>query len=322
MDLPNELMMAIENRIEGVKRGQLVQDAQNISLRYRTKRVHGGQPALSSNEVMAYSVARMPATYGAIYSALRYSLGLLGALPKTLLDAGAGTGAASWAAASLLDLEETVCLEREKSMCQLGQSLMSQATGVLNRAHWVVGDILKDAIPTQADMVIASYVLNEMTDEDRKIGLLKLWESTRMLLLIVEPGTPMGYSGIIQARNLLLNNDGHVLAPCPHEEACPLEANDWCHFACRIPRSRLHRQMKGGDAPYEDEKYAYLAVTRCHNQRVTARILRHPYIEKGQVSVELCTDIGLKKEKIRKNANRLYKQARKAKWGDPLDYFM
>jgi ribosomal protein RSM22 (predicted rRNA methylase) len=83
----------------------------------------------------------------------------------------------------------------------------------------------------------------------------------------------------------------------------------------------MHRIIKGGEVPYEDEKYAYLAVTRDNCQKAAARIVRHPYIEKKQISVELCTNDGLKKQKIRKNADQLYKQARKAKWGDSLDHF-
>jgi hypothetical protein len=47
-----------------------------------------------------------------------------------------------------------------------------------------------------------------------------------------------------------------------HGSICPIKENDWCHFACRIPRGKLHRQFKEGEAPFEDEKFAYLAMSK------------------------------------------------------------
>jgi len=71
-----------------------------------------------------------------------------------------------------------------------------------------------------------------------------------MMLLIVEPGTPAGYKNITEARRVLVESGAHIAAPCTHENTCPMEGNDWCHFTCRISRSRLHRLMKGGEAPF------------------------------------------------------------------------
>ena len=41
-----------------------------------------------------------------------------------------------------------------------------------------------------------------------------------------------------------------------------LQAPDWCHFTQRLPRSRAHKQVKGAELPFEDEKFAYVALTR------------------------------------------------------------
>jgi ribosomal protein RSM22 (predicted rRNA methylase) len=317
MNIPYGLAEAIERHTEGISRSQLSRDAEKISRRYR-EAVGTGETIVSTpGEVLAYSVARMPATYGAVLSALKYSLDTISSVPKTLLDVGAGTGAASWAACSLLELNDITCFEREENMCRLGANLMSDASGQLSRARWICGDIRKDRLPGKADLVIASYVHNELTEKERAESFIKLWESTEMLLLIVEPGTPAGYSVVMQARNMLLGKGANIAAPCPHGHVCPLEISDpyGCHFSCRIPRSRLHREIKGGEAPYEDEKFIYLAVSRTPAKPAPARVLRHPYVEKGKVTVELCTSNGLERTIIRKGDDS-YRQAAKAKWGD------
>ena len=73
---------------------------------------------------MAYAATRMPATFGAVYAALFAALTEADLSPKTLLDVGAGTGAACWAAAALCDFSRITCLERESAMKNLGQALM------------------------------------------------------------------------------------------------------------------------------------------------------------------------------------------------------
>ncbi len=89
-----------------------------------------------------------------------------------------------------------------------------------------------------------------------------MWAKTRDTLLVVEPGTPAGYARILALRTQLIASGAHVAAPCPHDDKCPLTAPDWCHFTQRLPRSRAHQQLKGAELAFEDEKFAYVALTR------------------------------------------------------------
>lgn len=318
MELPMKLKSAIESQIAFVKHDKLAEDARELSIRYRKESGHGKRLLTFSDEAAAYSVVRMPATYEAAYSALNHTLSISGCSIKSLLDIGAGTGAASWAADSLMDLENITCLEREESMREVGKTMMSSGSEALKNAKWLEYDLTKDEINEKADLVIASYVLNELNEEERIKAADKLYNASDKITLIIEPGTPAGYFNLKRIREHLISREAHIIAPCPHENSCPLEEDDWCHFSCRVQRSKLHRELKEGDAPYEDEKFAYIAASHEKYKNADARVLRHPIIKKGRVALEVCTKDGIKRIDISKRDGALYKKARKAKWGDEI----
>lgn len=313
MELPITLLRAVEDLASGNSTADLQKAAQRLSERYRDSK-RSGQPLLSDRcEAAAYAITRMPATYGAVYSALNWALEHTDCRPLTLLDVGAGTGAATWAAAELLELNSITCMEKEQSMKAQGLALMKNTD--LQKAAWVSGDVTAASLGYHADLVIASYVLNEVSPEQQPQAVKALWDAAEQLLLIVEPGTPAGFAELRKIRTQLLELGAHMVAPCPHADTCPIVGEDWCHFSCRVPRSRLHRQLKGGEVPYEDEKFAYLVVSKQPAQPCTARVLRHPVIETGRVTLELCDSCGKHKVMLRKK-DAAYKSARKLDHGD------
>ena len=105
-------------------------------------------------------------------------------------------------------------------------------------------------------------MIGEIGEAERRALAELMWAKTRDTLLIVEPGTPAGYARIIALRQQLIASGAHVAAPCPHDGKCPLAAPDWCHFTQRLPRSRAHKQIKGAELAFEDEKFTYVALTR------------------------------------------------------------
>src|SRR5205823_8009468 len=144
-----------------------------------------------------------------------------------------------------------------------------------------------------ADLVVASYLIGEIGDAERESLAGLLWAKTRDTLLVVEPGTPAGYARIIALRAQLIADGAHVAAPCPHDGKCPLAAPDWCHFTQRLQRSRAHKQVKGAEVPFEDEKFSYVALTRAAVARHPARVLAQPVVTKVEVTAKLCTRDGL-----------------------------
>ena len=124
MELPNELRNLIESELEKSNIKDLQKNAENISFKYREKSGKGDRLVTEEIEALSYSAVRMPATYSAIYTALKKTLEIYNPEIETVLDVGAGTGAGSWAVNSLLDVKQIVCLEREDAMRHFGESFM------------------------------------------------------------------------------------------------------------------------------------------------------------------------------------------------------
>jgi ribosomal protein RSM22 (predicted rRNA methylase) len=182
--------------------------------------------------------------------------------------------------------------------------------------HGEARGALLDAEPS--DLVVASYLIAEISESERTALADALWAKTRDTLLIVEPGTPAGYARIIELRTQLIAAGAHVAAPCPHDRECPLSAPDWCHFTQRLPRSRAHKQVKGVELPFEDEKFIYLALTRAPAITHPARVLRQPDLTKVEVTAKLCTAEGLAIATVPRRAKPEYARARRWRWGDAV----
>ena len=288
--LPAALLGAIDALAAQCERTALARDAQAISESYRLRTGHGERLLTRAGEAAAYAAARMPATYASAHAALSEALFASGAAPRTLLDCGAGTGAVSWAADALLALENVTCLEREEAMRSVGRQLMGAGSGALRAARWETCDLAQDAPLPQAELVCEGYMLGELPESMRLPVAERLWDAAQQMAVFIEPGTPQGFANLRAVRTMLMERGAHIAAPCPAGTGdCPMAGEDWCHFTVRVQRTQLHRALKGGDAPYEDEKYCYLAATRgAPGNTCALRVLRHPQIAPGRIGATLC----------------------------------
>ena len=316
-DLPAELKAALDGKLRGVSRSDAAGRAAVISTTYRTG---GNSGAIRSEaDALAYALARMPATYAAVTASLNALVEVRPDFaPKSLLDVGAGPGTATWAAAeafsslqrfTLLDANDvlrTLALARDNTRLRDISYERDEARAALAKA---------DA----ADLVVASYMINEIGDAEQRALAELMWEKTRDTLLVVEPGTPAGYVRIIALRAHLIRLGAHVVAPCPHDGQCPLGPPDWCHFSQRLQRSRAHMQVKGVEVPFEDERFSYVALTRAPVEgRRSSRLLAQPGISKVEIAAKLCTPEGLSFTKVPRRAKADYAAARRWRWGDAV----
>jgi ribosomal protein RSM22 (predicted rRNA methylase) len=318
-DLPAELRAALEAKLQGLSRNDAAARAALIS---RTYRDGGTSGAITSQaDALAYALARMPATYAAVTASLNALCELRPDFaPKNLLDVGAGPGTASWAAAEVFaSLQSFTLIDANTALRALALDL-AQGSARLGNLDYKKGPALATLADAEAaDLVIASYMIGELTDAQRQELAEELWSKTRGTLLVVEPGTPSGYARIITLRQQLISSGAHVAAPCPHDGTCPLAAPDWCHFTQRLPRLRAHRQIKQAELPFEDEKFSYVELSRTPVRERPARVLAPPVVGKAEISAKLCTPEGLVTAKVARRAKTAYARARHWRWGKIAD---
>jgi ribosomal protein RSM22 (predicted rRNA methylase) len=317
-DLPAELKGALDAKLQGLSRNDAAMRAASISQTYRDG---GGSGAIrTATDALAYALARMPATYAAVTASLNALREIRPEFaPASLLDVGAGPGTATWAAAEAFSsLTNFTLLDANAALRALALELFRESSR-LSGVRYSLREARAALTDTEpADLVVASYMIGELGDAERVTLADLLWAKARDTLLIVEPGTPAGYRRIIAMRGQLIAAGAHVAAPCPHDHACPLTAPDWCHFTQRLPRSRAHKQIKGAELPFEDEKFSYLALTRAPVARHPARVLAQPDITKVEVTAKLCTPDGVTIARVPHRVKAAYAAARRWRWGDAV----
>ncbi len=319
MQLPPSLRAAIEQAAARCSTKDLTEAAAALSARYRAPQATLVRFINTDTERLAYTATRMPATYAAACQ-------VFGELQRlrpdaqfaSLLDLGAGTGAASWAAAETFGaLQQCTLLEQDSGLLQLGRDL-AQASDqpALRAANWQRANLQQVRDWPPHDLAVFSYALGEIEPELAARIVHGVWQTTQQALAIIEPGTMRGFATVRRLRDQLIGLGGQLAAPCPHAHACPLPATDWCHFAARVERSALQRRLKAGLLGYEDEKFSYVIFAKQPVQPATARVLRHPQRAAGYTQLQLCTIAGLQQLAVTKREQTAWKRARKTAWGD------
>jgi ribosomal protein RSM22 (predicted rRNA methylase) len=318
MQLPPPLRHAVDDALKGVALADLATASELLSQRYRGE-VHDGRWHLGDDRAaLAYLAARLPATYAAVRASFEAVVAARPEFaPVTALDVGAGPGTALWAAADCWSgLADVLLIEASPAIRAWGERL-SRGAGPA-RIVWRTADAGDGMVDCAArDLVTLAYVLGEFAPERRDALIDRLWTLTDGMLVVVEPGTPAGWQRIVAARARLIAAGAHLIAPCPHAAPCPLARPDWCHFARRVARSRLHREVKSADVPWEDEKFIYLAASRTPGAAFASRVIARPRPASGRVTLKLCRNDGVAGERlVTRREGQVFKAARRVDWGD------
>ena len=119
MNLPVPLKNALEGCAARYSINDLKKSALSVSEAYRNSK-RSGSPLVSKElDVVAYALARMPATFAALSKVFENVKPC-----QTMLDVGAGTGAATWAAKEMKIANQIICLEKANKMREFGLNLM------------------------------------------------------------------------------------------------------------------------------------------------------------------------------------------------------
>ncbi|KAJ0985079.1 hypothetical protein J5N97_003435 [Dioscorea zingiberensis] len=257
------------------------------------------------DETVAYVASRMPSVYSACHRVLKEVRRRLPDFsPTSVLDFGAGPGSALWAMREVWprSLERINLVEPSKSMQRASQSLLQDLKDLpLIHSYDNIQALNRklDKRDRAHDLVISSYALGEIPSLSDRITIVRqLWDLTRDVLVLLEPGTPHGSKIIRQMRSYILwmakrkcrkskissnevscdeksissklatlENDAFVVAPCAHDGRCPLEnTSKYCHFVQRLERTssqRAYKRSKGEPLRgFEDEKFCFVALRR------------------------------------------------------------
>lgn len=286
---------------------ELVEDplkSRESSKRWKIKSSYGDTGLkYREDQTVAYVASRMPAVFSAcrrVLSEVRRRVPDFS--PRRVLDFGAGTGSAMWAVREVWpqSLERINLIEPSQSMQRAGQSLIKDLKNLPLIQSYSSIQALTQSInkaDRENDLVIASYVLGEIPSlKDRITIVRQLWDLTQDVLVLVEPGTPHGANIISQMRShilwkekrkcrklentpndpskdfMTLKSDAHIVAPCPHDGACPLDkTGKYCHFVQRLERTtsqRAYKRSKGEPLRgFEDEKFCFIAFRRGQRPR-------------------------------------------------------
>jgi ribosomal protein RSM22 (predicted rRNA methylase) len=299
VQLPASVRNFIESRADAVGFAALKAAASELSAAYRE-----GKPSRVAEEerVAAYLVTRMPATYASAHMVLEEVRERIGEV-ASILDVGAGTGAASLAARAFWPAARITLIERDRALADAARQILPDAEILLR-------DIKQIAPFPPADLIIAAYSIGEFGEA----AAARMWQAAARAFVAIEPGTPKGFALIRRLRDL----GGHIAAPCPGNVPCPIVDPDWCHFAARVERSSLHRRVKEGALGYEDEKFSYVALSKQPVETARARIIRRPEQNPGLIVLQTCTPEGLRTERVTKRDKEAFRAARRARWGEAL----
>jgi ribosomal protein RSM22 (predicted rRNA methylase) len=310
--LPGDLDAAIAAWMADHGRGGLATAAQQLSAAYRK-----GDTSSHVN-LAAYVATRVPATYEAnVYVQQALAAALPGFAPRSLLDVGAGPGVASWAVVNAWgSIEKITQCEQDKNFAGLAAGLNAgSGVNALSQAEIILKSEATLPPDLSADLVTVSYMLAELPLALMPQTATRLWAKARQVLVLIEPGTPQGFARLRAVRETLQGQGAFVLAPCTHQNVCPMSDSDWCHFKTRVQRSREHMHAKQASVPFEDEAFSYLVLSRQPAPQSGARVVAPVVISKAGVSLRLCDVSGLRDVTVASRDKASYKRAKKSAWG-------
>lgn len=201
---------------------------------------------------------------------------------SSILDFGSGLGASELAWTEVFQPPKTwQFLEPSREAQKFHQKVRVHSTF----AEWITEN--SNAKITN-ETLMASYSLNELKQIPR-------WFFQFENLIFLEPSTNHHTRKLMELRHRLIQEGYHILAPCTHQQKCPLlthSKKDWCYdriFLKSTPwfeKLEAHLPMKNNTLTF-----SYLVASKKYSATVPerpARVIGDTLKEKGKTRQMIC----------------------------------
>ncbi|ORX45916.1 Rsm22-domain-containing protein [Hesseltinella vesiculosa] len=315
---------------------------------YKKKDIDTGNDALPEakvitygpREAVAYAAGVMPATFASITNVLSELHHRLSDFhPRSILDFGTGPGTGLWAAKqTFTEINAMTGVDISEDMLRVAEALGEHHIPATFQRH-----LTYDPLLPGHDLVLSAYTLGDIGSLAlQESTVMQLWQQTSDVLVLIERGTPVGFSTIARARQWILDHEqnAHVVAPCPHDRPCPLLFSEfarprkfWCHFSQRVQRPNFLMKTKHSKNNTEDSKYSYVILRKgprpmqqednMETQAYTwPRLIQPPLKKNKHVVMDTCASNGaIQRMVIAKSQGKVeYRDARKSAWGDAFPH--
>ncbi|KAF8640974.1 hypothetical protein AX17_000620 [Amanita inopinata Kibby_2008] len=184
-----------------------------------------------------------------------------------------------------------IAIDKRDGLVTAGKRLVSAIDCDKLQIHWQRSFRRNDHLETfeaGQTLALSAFMLSSLpTSVGRKALVKEMWESgADVMVVLIDHSTTTGFEAIAEAREYLLklgrrgledmegedptkgsiSQSSHVVAPCPHDGACPLRyagnSRLTCGFSQRIQRPDFVRRTKHSKVGHEDIQYSYVVIRR------------------------------------------------------------
>lgn len=217
------------------------------------------------------------------------------------------------------------CLDVSSNSMALGEDVYLSVVARSGEDPWKVIRVkgsFGTSLKQRADFITCANMFNELDQASdmppeyqtkKYFDQLRNYASKDCKYILIEPGVPKASRTLSLLRERFIKAGNNVIAPCPHEENCPMNGfkaytgsqNKWCNFAFSTENApkKLQNLSEKAKLPKERATLSFIAIvpvnkTSAENaeegQQVLIRIASDPFrMPENKTGYYGCSKLGL-----------------------------